>query len=168
LSKGVHCLTRRSSARRSAFMKCILDKLPTLEELNRRRPDIYTTAECQVCQSGVKETQEHLASCKGQANLWKRIQKVSISTAWKSLKEEEKIRVPPYVLYMALFGQTEQEEIKIRKALIKGLIPKAIQDKLSQILNTKTRQQFTNIVAETTWNTFYEQVWRIRCEKVNI
>jgi ribonuclease HI len=94
-SKGVHCLTRRSSTRRSAFMKCILDKLPTLEELNRRRPDIYTTAECQVCQSKVKETQEHLASCKGQANLWKRIQKVSIATAWNSLKEEEKIRVPP-------------------------------------------------------------------------
>ena len=68
-SKGVHCLTRRSSTRRSAFMKCILDKLPTLKELNRRRPDIYTTAKCQVCQSKVKETQEHLASCKGQANL---------------------------------------------------------------------------------------------------
>jgi septin family protein len=31
----------------------------------------------------------------------------------------------------------------------------------------KTRQHFANILAETTWNTFYEQVWRIRCEKVN-
>jgi hypothetical protein len=24
-----------------------------------------------------------------------------------------------------------------------------------------------NIVAKTAWDTFYEQVWRIRCEKVN-
>ena len=48
-TKGVHCTTRRSSTRRSAFIKCVLDKLPTLEELNRRRPDLYENAECQVC-----------------------------------------------------------------------------------------------------------------------
>jgi hypothetical protein len=70
-TKGVHCTTRRSSTRRCAFIKCIIDKLPTLEELNRRRPDIYTTTECQVCQDKVKETQSHLASCKGQRSLWK-------------------------------------------------------------------------------------------------
>src|SRR6185295_18902275 len=91
-TKGIHCTTRRSSARRSAFIKCAIDKLPTLEELNKRRPDVYTTAECQMCQDKVKETQAHLASCKGQSNLWKRIQKVTIATAWKGLKEEEKTR----------------------------------------------------------------------------
>jgi hypothetical protein len=68
-TKGIHCTTRRSSARRSAFIKCAIDKLLTLEELNKRRPDIYTTAECQMCQDKVKETQAHLASCKGQSNL---------------------------------------------------------------------------------------------------
>jgi hypothetical protein len=167
ISKGVHCTTRRSSARRSAFIKCIMDKLPTLEELNKRRPDIYTTTECQMCQDKTKETQAHLAACKGQRNLWKRIQKVTIATAWKGLKEEEKIRVPPYILYTALFGETEAEEIKIREALIKGLIPREIQDRLGQLLNTKSRQQFMKVVARTAWDTFYEQVWRIRCEKVN-
>src|SRR6185436_6479318 len=63
-TKGIYCTTRRSSARRSAFIKCAIDKLPTLEELNKRRPDVYTTAECQMCQDKVKETQAHLASCK--------------------------------------------------------------------------------------------------------
>src|SRR6185436_14413805 len=102
MTKGVRCMTRRSSARRSAFIKCIIDKLLTLEELNRRRPDIYTTTECQLCQDKVKETQAHLASCKRQKSLWKRIQKVTIAMVWKGLKEEEKIRIPPYVLYIAL------------------------------------------------------------------
>ena len=111
--KEVHCTTRRSSARRSAFIKCIIDKLPTLEELNRRRPDIYTTTECQVCQDKVKETQAHLASCKGQKSLWKRIQKVIIAAAWKGLKEEEKTRIPPYVLYIALFGEGEANKIEM-------------------------------------------------------
>ena len=69
ITKGVHCTTRRSSSRRSAFIKCIMDKLPTLEELNRRRPDIYTTMECQICQDKVKETQTYLAACKRQRNL---------------------------------------------------------------------------------------------------
>jgi ribonuclease HI len=165
-TKGIHCTTRRSSSRRSAFIKCIIDKLPTLEELNRRRPDIYTTVECQVCQDKVKETQAHLAACKGQRNLWKRIQKVTIATAWKKLKEEEKIQIPLYVLYTALFGKTETEEVKIREALIKGLIPKETQDKLAELLNTRSRQQFANTVAITAWDTFYEQVWRIRCEKI--
>ena len=68
-TKGVHCTTRRSSARRSALIKCIMNRLPTLEELNRRRPNIYMTAECQVCQNKVKETQAYLASCKGQTSL---------------------------------------------------------------------------------------------------
>src|SRR6185295_5627792 len=167
MTKGIHCTTRRSSSRRSAFIKCIMDKLPTLEELNRRRPDIYTTMECQVCQDKVKETQAHLAACKGQRSLWKRIQKVTIATAWKKLKDEEKARIPPYVLYMALFGKTEAEEVKMREALIKGLIPKEKQDRLIQLLNTKSRQQFVNVVAITAWDTFYEQVWRIRCEKIN-
>jgi len=158
MTKGIRCTTRRSSCRRSAFIKCIIDKLPTLEELNKRRPDIYTTMECQVCQDKVKETQAHLAACKGQRSLWKRIQKVTIATAWKKLKDEEKARIPPYVLYMALFGKTEAEEVKMREALIKGLIPKETQDRLIQLLNTKSRQQFVDIVAIMAWDTFYEKV----------
>ena len=127
---------------------------------------MYTTAECQMCQDKVKETQAHLASCKGQSNLWKRIQKVTIATAWKGLKEEEKTRIPPYILYTALFGRGEAEEVEIRKALIKGLVQEKTQERVSQLLCTKSRRRFLNTVAETAWNTFYEQVWRIRCRKV--
>ena len=144
-----------------------MDKLLTLEELNWRRPDIYTTVECQMCQDKVKETQAHLAACRGQRSFWKRIQKVTITTAWKKLKEEKKNQIPPYVLYTALFGKTEKEEVKMREALIKGLIPKETQDRLIQLLDMKSRQQFVNVIAVTAWDTFYEQVWRIRCEKIN-
>jgi len=58
-----------------------MDSLPTLEELNRRRPEVYKTADCQVCQEGEIETQAHIASCNKQKSLWKRIQKVSVTTA---------------------------------------------------------------------------------------
>ena len=128
------------STRRNAFIKCIIDKLSTLEELNRRRPDIYSTAECQMCQNKSKETQAHLASCEGQRSLWKRIQKVTIATAWKGLKEEEKTRIPLYILYMALFRKTEAEKVLMREALIKGLILIKTQDRLTQLLSMKARQ----------------------------
>ena len=71
------------------------------------------------------------------------------------------------MLYTTLFGKVETEEIEMREALIKGLIPKKTQDKLAQHLSLKSRQQFANIVARTAWDTFYKQVWRIRCEKIN-
>ena len=92
-----------------------------LEELNRRRPEVYTTAECQVCENGEKETQAHLASCNRQKSLWKRIQKVATATAWNGLKESEKDRILSQVLYKTLFGETEADEITNREALIKGL-----------------------------------------------
>jgi len=57
--------------------------------------------------------------------------------------------------------KTEAEEIKTREALIKGLISKETQNRLRQLLSTKSRQQFIKIVARTAWDTFYEQVWRI-------
>jgi hypothetical protein len=94
-TRGVHCTSRKLSTRRATAIKCITDKLPTLEELNRRRPEVYSMAECQVCQVGEKETQAHLASCREQKSLWKRIQKVATATAWNGLKEEEKNRIPP-------------------------------------------------------------------------
>jgi len=68
-TKGVHYTSRKLSTRRATAIKCIMDSLPTLEELNRRRPEIYTTVECQVCQVGEKETQAHLASCSEQKSL---------------------------------------------------------------------------------------------------
>src|ERR1043165_5215284 len=109
-----------------------------------------------MCQDKVKETQAHLAACRGQRSLWKRIQKVTIATAWKKLKEEEKNQIPPYVLYTALFGKTESEEVKMRRVLMKGLIPKETQDRLAQLLNKKSKQQFADVVSRPAWDTFYE------------
>ena len=68
-TKGVHCTSKKLSTRRATAIKCVMDNLPTLEELNRRRPEVYTTADFQMCQDGEKETQVYLASCSRQKNL---------------------------------------------------------------------------------------------------
>ena len=49
---------------------------------------------------------------------------------------------------------------------MKGLILKETQDRLAQLLNKKSKQQFANIVSRTAQDTFYKQVWRIKCEKI--
>jgi hypothetical protein len=143
-----------------------MDDLPTLEELNRRKPEIYISSNCQVCQTGEKETQAHLASCIEQKCLWKRIQKVATATAWNGLKETEKTRIPPQVLYEAIFGKTEAEEIINRRALIKGLITNKVEKRISQMLDKQATQRCIGIITRTVWNTFYDQVWRVRCGKV--
>jgi len=72
-TREVQCTSRKLSTRRAIAIKCIMDNLPILEELNKRRPEVYTTADCQICQDDEKETQAHLASCSRQKDLWKRI-----------------------------------------------------------------------------------------------
>ena len=142
-------MSKKLSTRRATAIKCIMDSLPTLEELNRRRPEVYTTVECQVCQTEEKETQAHLASCSEQKSLWKRIQKVATATAWNGLKEKEKNRIPPQVLYRTLFGETEAEEITNRKVLIKGLTTLKVEKKLEQLLNKQATQKCIDIVTRT-------------------
>jgi len=68
-TKETHCTSRKLSTRRATMIKCIMNNLSTLEELNKRRPEVYITTECQICKSSEKETQAHLASCNGQKNL---------------------------------------------------------------------------------------------------
>src|ERR1043165_619794 len=165
-TKGVHCTSRKLSTRRATAIKCIMNNLPTLEELNKRRPEVYTTVDCQMCQDGEKETQAHLASCSGQKSLWKRIQKVTTATAWNELKEKDKIRIPPQVLHKVLFGETEAEEITNRKALMKGLITLKVKKEIERLLTKQATQKCIDIVTRTVWNTFYDQVWRTRCERI--
>ena len=74
------------------------------------------------------------------------------------VKERRKNCIPLHVLYTALFRKNEAEEIEMREALIKGLIPEKTEKRLTQLLNIKARQQFIEKVAKTAWDTFYEQV----------
>ena len=46
-----------------------------------------------------------------------------------------------------LFKKIKVDKIKIQEALIKDLILKKTQNRLSQLLNTKSRQHFINAVA---------------------
>ena len=159
--KGVHCTSRKLSTRRATAIKYIMNSLSTLKKLNRRRPKVYTTTDCQMCQEGEKETQAHLASCSRQKNLQKRIQKVTTATAWNELKEKDKVRIPPQVLYKVLFGETEAEEITNRRALIQGLITLKVKKEIERLLTKQATQKCIDIVMRTVWNTFYDQVWRI-------
>src|SRR5260364_137037 len=82
------------------------------------------------------------------------------------MEEEEKTWVPPYILYKTIYGERE-EEAEVRQVIIRGLVPVEMYQKVLQILKKTSGEKFIRTLARTAWNTFYEQVWRIRCEKVN-
>ena len=60
-----------------------------MKELNKRRPQVYDTPNCRVCEKEIEETQEHIAECKVQKHLWKRIEKVAIASAWEKIEKED-------------------------------------------------------------------------------
>ena len=65
-----------------------------------------------------------------------------------------------------MFRATEAEEIINRISLIKGLTAIKVVKRLKQLLDKQAVQKCIDIVSRTVWNTFYDQVWRIQCGKV--
>ena len=70
-SKGAKCNSMKINTKRSMLTKCLVEKLPTMKKLNKRKPQIYDTMNCRVCSNEVEETQDHLAKCEYQKHLWK-------------------------------------------------------------------------------------------------
>ena len=88
-SSGVKCNSNRISVKRSTLIKCLAEKLPVMKELNKRRPQVYDTPNCRVCEKEIEEMQEHIAECEVQKHLWKRIEKVTITSVQEKIEKED-------------------------------------------------------------------------------
>ena len=69
--------------------------------------------------------------------------------------------MPPYILYKTIYGEREEEEAEVRQAIIRGLVPVEMHQKVLQILKKTSGEKFIRTLVRTAWNTFYEQIWRI-------
>src|SRR5437868_11235036 len=88
-SSGVKCNSNRISVKRSTLIKCLAEKLLVMKELNKKRPQVYDTPNCRVCEKEIEETQKYIAECEVQKHLWKRIEKVAIASAWEKIEKED-------------------------------------------------------------------------------
>ena len=101
---------------------------------------------------------EHLASCDEQRHRWRRVQKVTAAAVWKELKEKERRRIPPHILYTALYGETEAEEVETRKAIIRGLMTTKTEKRLYKLLDNGTLQRSMDMATKVMWNAFYDHI----------
>ena len=83
------CLDSRSNKRWIFRVKYLNDLLPTMYELNRRKPKVYKTNTCIIC-FDEKETAEHLVSCTELQDIWKIIEE---KVAQKVMKFKEKKKI---------------------------------------------------------------------------
>ena len=165
---GVKCTSIRKGKKLNFLIKCLHNKLPTLDNLTKRRPDLYKDNSYKVCKKNTEETQAHLACCKAQEVQWLEIEQVATETV-QTLIEEAKRKEKSCTenLRKCIFGEDQKEREERREGFIKGLYKVIVAEDLQVMgLSKKEADQTLDTVVYIVWNCFHEVIWRWRCEKV--
>ena len=149
------------------LIKCLSEQLPVLKTLAVRRPDLYRSSYCILCNSDEEEDQEHLATCSSHEKGWQVTEETSINLAWTSLAEETRERIDKKKLKEIIWGSTKEEKKESRLKVTKGLIQEKSTKAVQNLTQTLTEaKNFVCILVNTAWNSFYENIWKKRCEAV--
>ena len=165
---GSSCDSLSKSKKLCTIIKSLQGKLPVLKIMVSRFPDLYPDAKCKLCNSGEEESQEHLAYCSIYESRWKLIEE-SIT---KILREEinlisKKEKVTEKQVHEVLFGSSDNEIRNTRTYLIRSLVKKRTEEKLSKWCNSQAEARYLlKILLTATWNYFYEDIWKPRCKAI--
>src|SRR6185437_3992942 len=165
---GIRGSTTRRSKKACFIIKCLSENLPLLDLLNRRRPDLYESSNCLSCNTETKEVHDHLAECEGYEVSWWNVQSVAAEFAWNNLSKDVRKRLSKQKLINLIFGENQEEMISIRKGLIKGLFCYKAQLRIQkQLRSNRITSRIIEDVLNITWNSFFEIIWKDRCQIVN-
>jgi len=145
----------------ATLIKCVNEKLPVLKTLTQRRPDLYKSAICILCNKDHEEDQDHLATCSEHEKGWESTENMSIDLAWTVLAEETQRKTSKEELKKLLWGTLKKEKLASRSKIIKGLTQektkKSVQD-ITQLL--KETRNFITVFTNAAWNDFFENIWK--------
>ena len=65
-----------------------------------------------------------------------------------------------------MFGETEEEEMECRKAIIRGLATIETEKRLLRLIDSGSLKKYMSMMIKVAWNAFYDQIWKTRCEEV--
>jgi hypothetical protein len=123
---GVRCSSLKRNSEAAMLIKCLNEKLPVLKTLVQRRPDIYESPFCVVCNEETEEDQEHLACCKGHEKSWRETENTMINLAWIALSEETRKKTSKTDIKNCIWGISKKENIESRMKIIKGLLQEKV------------------------------------------
>lgn len=153
----------------ATLIKCLNEKLPVLKTLAQRRPDIYKSPNCILCNKGSEEDQNHLAICEKHEQEWRNAEDTAINLAWPLLQEETQRNTSKDQLKKLFWGISIEEKIESRSKIIKGLIQEKAKKMLQDLTQSlKEAKEFIIMLTNTAWNAFFENIWKKRCDLVTM
>ena len=130
----------------ATLIKCVNEKLPVLKALAKRRPDIYKSSYCILCNEDKEEDQDHLTICKGHEKGWTDTENSAINLAWTVLSEETRKKTTKLELTKILWGESTEEKAECRSKSIKELIQEKAKTMLQSLTHTlKEAKEFITI-----------------------
>ena len=177
---GFHINNKKSStnfkhSNRIVFnSKMLMDELPLLDKLVRRRPDLYKSDwKCIMCNQE-QETWSHLWQC---THIHARIRAI-VGTTRNALLLLLGESIPNLSAnFISSFNNlpcwnlpsTSHPNISNVSfdMLTKGFVPTALTDLLSTVANQKEKSTYINSIISTAQLIFHDEIWNYRCELFN-
>src|SRR5260363_264500 len=118
-----------------------------------------------MCLTGQDEIQDHLASCLSFEWQWYNIIDITLSVAWSKLKREDRLILTKKDLKILVCGTTREEELLLRTNIIKGLFTQITTENITNKLGSrKTASQIIETFLHIGWNSFFDFIWKPRCD----
>src|SRR6266498_3697350 len=171
-----HLRSKMESFQRTFKLKLLYEELPLMNNLIRRRPDLYQNASCFHCSTGV-ENQDHLWTCDPASHLNRRsrlqdFQSIIslardslISTLQKKWKSQSlhKHTVITQIYQLQCWELTSQPDALTSVDLLKGLFPHALYSSVHEIIGS--HEHTVNLLYKTVYKLqlrLYQFIW-LRC-----
>ena len=153
------CTSQKRNREIATLIKCLNEKLSVLKTILQRRPDIYKSSCCIVCNEGEEEDQEHLARCKTHEKGWKETEDTTINLAWIALSEETQTKTSKEDLKKCIWGASNEEKKESRARFMKGLVQEKVREMLQSLTNSIGEiKNFLKVIINTAWNGFFENI----------
>ena len=159
-----------ASSKKISKIKFLIEELPTVEHIKKRRPDLYNNWNCPLCKNQ-PESFEHIWICTQNAQkvkeiLYKAKMKLIKNIQKKNNKNNNNNKFSPKKLEHDQLWFNNQSNASLTAIdLIKGIIPKVLSDSINNFIKNRmhTKEIITNFINELQ-KEILEEIWKPRCE----
>jgi hypothetical protein len=160
-----------NSNRKASKIKFMLEEIPTLEHIKKRRLDLYKHWDCLLCHNE-KEDFNHVWSCPQNRQ---KVQQISHETKEElctqinnnNKKKNNNINSTILMEHSTIWSVDNDPNNLTFIDMIKGIVPSFITNKIQNYTtNSKITTQITSIIMNNIYLKIMERIWKPRCEKM--
>ena len=161
------CNTLSGSRKIITQIKVFTNQLPVLENLHKRNPTLYPSPNCVLCNNESREDASHMVACDGLKSNWKKAEDLALELTWNMLKETDTKSCDQNDLRDILYPRERAKRYSVRLEFLKGLVCKStLEELLLVIKSSAVCKSILQFFLQVFWNSFYEEVWKERCDSI--